>query len=306
MKPQDFVQKFDRAGHYLASDGVEEVLFVTRSRKEYRGKLHFQNGLCVRAEMDGGGDWSWPDGSPLNQVSFLLKFNAAANLWVGVELGRMSFPRSDEFVAQKKSFLSNLRIARNLFDHSSVAVLGNASRNDSATRTLIRAAIWLTPKSVAGFDSDFFPELGPEREAELVTAVESFRKIAETVPSNAPASEEQYAGAKTAFEIVLSILTPYLPSGDSESRSIEKALAAAVEKFPAWVVNWDYELGPDSVGEDALWVRLFVDERGVDTQHMGRDVSNFASEVRTALNREGIARWPFVRMRSSAEHKAGA
>src|SRR3954454_17658475 len=102
--------------------------------------------------MEGGGDWSYPDHSPLNEIRFLLQFDGDKPLAAAVEQGRLLFQQSPEEEASKKEFLANFRVARNLFAHPRVVVDGGG---DAAAleRRLIRSAIWLTPKSVAGFNA---------------------------------------------------------------------------------------------------------------------------------------------------------
>jgi hypothetical protein len=57
-----------------------------------------------------------------------------------------------------------------------------------------RAAIWLTPKSVNGFNSADFPELGLDRQAELQTAVQNFLAVGRQVPANQATTPEQKEG----------------------------------------------------------------------------------------------------------------
>src|SRR5205823_5336662 len=185
-----------------------------------------------------------PDESPLHGVRFLLNFGNDRLYGVAVDHGRV-LPL-DETPARsggKRDFLANFRIARNLFVHGKV-VAGNPALDAAAIeRTLARAAIWLTPKSVSDFNAADFSELGASRQQELLSAVQSFLAVAREVPSDRPATAEQYGNAAVAFGKILTILEPYLPLPD-EGRSVEAALRTV--KFPAWVVNWDYELGSDA------------------------------------------------------------
>src|SRR4051812_39142633 len=109
MTATEFTQKFDKEGRYRAGTGHEDVVFVTRTRRPYKGRLNFQDGLCMRAEMEGGGDWSSPDHSPLNEIRFLLQFDEDKPLATAVEQGRVLFHQSPEEEASRKEFLVNFR-----------------------------------------------------------------------------------------------------------------------------------------------------------------------------------------------------
>ena len=51
-----FAAKFDSDGRLRDQDGSLDVVFATKGGSRFPGKLHFSKGLCVRAEMKGGGD----------------------------------------------------------------------------------------------------------------------------------------------------------------------------------------------------------------------------------------------------------
>ncbi len=150
-----------------------------------------------------------------------------------------------------------------------------------------------------GFNAADFPELGLDRQAELQTAVQNFLEVARQVPANQAATPEQYGNATVAFLKILEILQPYLPMPD-EARKVEKALRGVT--FPPWVVNWDYELGSDEEGGPAVWVNVFAGD-GAPRSDFGRFASQIIPKIRQALSTEGINRWPYVRLRTAAEHK---
>src|SRR5438067_1038903 len=52
----DFKDKFDSEGRLRAQNGSVAVVFATKGGGRFPGRLHFNNGSCVRAEM-GIGDW---------------------------------------------------------------------------------------------------------------------------------------------------------------------------------------------------------------------------------------------------------
>ncbi len=61
----------------------------------------------------------------------------------------------------KQDFLNNFRIARNLFVHPRVTMDSSHLEPHELEQKLARAAIWLTPRSVQGFNASDFPELLP-------------------------------------------------------------------------------------------------------------------------------------------------
>jgi len=92
----------------------------------------------------------------------------------------------------KQEFLSNFRIARNLFAHQHVQADDARIDPQAMERLLARAAIWLTPKSVKAFNVADFAELGPDQQSELKNAVQEFLAVANKVPPNEPATPEQF------------------------------------------------------------------------------------------------------------------
>ena len=99
---------------------------------------------------------------------------------------------------------------------------------------------------------------------------------------------------------MLGILSPYLSLPD-EGKIVEAALRTI--PFPGWVVNWDYELGSNEEGGPAVWVDLFAEE-GAQAREFGRAASQLIPKIRQAIDSEGVNRWPYVRIRTAAEHKA--
>ncbi len=202
----------------------------------------------------------------------------------------------------KRDFLDNLRVARNLIAHGDVNADSQRLDPDASARALTRAAIWLTPSAVKGFSADDFPELGAGQQGALAHAVQEFEGIARQVPTDAPATDQQFNEAKAALERMLVILQSYLPSHD-EGTQIGTALATL--PFPTWVLNWDYEVGSDEDGVPAVWVTVYADERSVAPDEFGRRASELIPKLRSALRATGIDRWPFIRMRTGREYKVG-
>ena len=102
----DFRSKFDNEGRFRDRDGSLNVVFATKGGGRFPGKLHFSSGLCVLAEMEGGGEWGHPDRSPIHGIRFLLDFGDCMLSGVAIDEGRVV--RLDEVkkLLAKRDFLS--------------------------------------------------------------------------------------------------------------------------------------------------------------------------------------------------------
>jgi hypothetical protein len=200
----------------------------------------------------------------------------------------------------KQEFLENLRIARSFFAHPRIQTDSPRLDPQDVEKRIVQAAIWLTPKSVRGFNADDFPELGPGRQQELRTAISEFLGVAERVPPTQPASQQEYRAAETALVKILRILEPYLPT-PQEGKEVEELLNKL--DFPPWVANWDYELGSDQDEVPAVWINVYVDGAVAPRKDFGRFASQMTAKVRQALSTAGVHRWPYVRVRTAVEHK---
>ena len=200
----------------------------------------------------------------------------------------------------KPQFLLNMRVARSLYRNQRVTADSPTVNTADLSKALSRAAIWLTPKSVEHFNAADFAELG-EKQAELQDAVLAFRTIAKEVPPNEPAANEKLGNAKVAFERVLKIIEPYLPTHE-EGKVVEMALRGI--QYPDWVVTWDYELGSDEDGTPAVWLNVYADEETAPKGKMGLEAARLTQELRKKLTEARISRWPYVRLRSAQKQKA--
>ena len=296
----DFLSNFTPDGTLQKGDGSLDVTFATRGNSQYPGKLHFRNGLCNRAEMIGGKDWASSDDSPLDGVRFLLSFNSEKPNVIQIDNGHIHHYELPEHQS-KREFLDNLRIARNLFYHPQVASDSTNINTDQVARTLARAAIWLTPKSMQGFNADDFPELGAQQQQALKDAVQEFNAIASQVPAKSCATTEQYSAAAVAFLKTLSLLESYIPL-PQEAKKIERVLQSL--DFDSYVVNWDYELSTDEDGAAKIRINLFVDDEIIQTNRLGRIASELTLKIHQKLKDAKINRWPYLRIRSATDHKA--
>lgn len=200
----------------------------------------------------------------------------------------------------KLDFLRNLKTARNLFVHR-VRTDRPAPDPKKVEGQLQRAALWLTPSAVAGFDIRDFAELPSDAQTRLQENIERFARAAKQVPPTGPATPQQIKDAMPAFLKVLELLNPYLPA-DGEAKQIREALEGI--KFPQFVLNWEFELGPDSTGEPAVWVWVIVDDAAGEEEGFTKAALKLEEQIREALLAAGVARWPYVRFRTATEQRA--
>lgn len=200
----------------------------------------------------------------------------------------------------KQEFIQNVRTARNLLVHHVESTDPNLHSND-AERRLSRAAIWLTPASVRGFDSGDFPELSEIARGELDRNVRRFRDVATQVPPEGPSTAEQRRVGLEAFQRILGILDPYMPTSD-ETRRLREAMQEVT--FPDQVLTWEFEFGRDSSNDPAVWIWLVVEDAAADDPAFAAATARLPRRIRDALQKAGLDRWPYVRFRTASEQKA--
>lgn len=294
-----FSTHFDAMGRFAETNGELPVVFSTRGGITFPGRLRFKDGVCYHAEIDGGGDWGQPDDSPLDGIKFLLKLDDGKLHGITLDQGLVFLFDEETDRASKRQFLANLRAA--------CKFLGSKVESDSpkvddkaVERSLNRAAFWLTPKSVAGFEVKDFSEIGPVKQRELKDRVERFLAIAREVPLDKPATDQQFSDGRIAFLKIIEMLAPYLPQREEEEvGSIEATLRKV--RFPVWVIDWNCELGSDEDDKPIVWIDLYVDDGLVPTTRLGREVLQLTQLVRRSLEDAGIQRWPFLRLKKAKE-----
>ena len=178
MTQNDFLGKFDSDGRYLNDEGAESVVFATTGGFQYPGKLCFRTGLCVAADMAARGNWSSPDNAPISGIQFLLDFGQETPLQVAIDQGRVIQIAETNRRSTRAEFLSNFRIARNLYIHSEGPTPISGFDAGKIDERLVRAAIWLTPRTLAGFNVSDFREIGRDRQKELEDSANDFLAVA--------------------------------------------------------------------------------------------------------------------------------
>lgn len=201
----------------------------------------------------------------------------------------------------RREFLLDVRTAMRFFGTPEVTADSPRIDTKDVERTLERAALWLTPGAVRGFNPRDFPTLSDEEKQQLSTSVDAFRQIAEKVPPDGRPTVEQIRKAGKAFQQIVRLVSPDLVADEVE-RHVGRALRAA--GCPEEVIDFDYQVGIDSMGQPIVWVyAVLKDEvtRQPDRfREAGRRVRAF---VEDAFAKAGIDIYPHVSLRSFSERE---
>ena len=173
-------------------------------------------------------------------------------------------------------------------------------QEDADYATLKRSSpIWLTPRTVAGFDPDEFQFLTDEQRRSLSEGVTEFRRIAEAVASREPTHDE----VKTGFSYLLRIiglLDDHIL--DTEGKALLFALRRSKLHFPDFVLGLDYTLDTDWSGDPGIWIWVIVpDDVDPDSSEFREFSTQFRKEVRRALGEIKSDRLPYVHFRLLSE-----
>lgn len=121
-------------------------------------------------------------------------------------------PRREEFILDVRGAMRDLVPPSVWADSPSI-------NTDTISRTMYNACLWLTPKIVEQFDRQDFSAADPQ--GRLAGAVEAFRKIAEMVPANKPATDQQRSdGVRTLCELMQAIREIVLPEWQSAAEEL--------------------------------------------------------------------------------------
>ena len=171
-------------------------------------------------------------------------------------------------------FMANLRLAKILLGHSELLPEGPRER----------AAVWLAPIFVFGFRHEQFARLGPDELAELERAVAEFVRVAESnVEEVTPG---QYQEGAALLRRILEVTVPWQRGPEADEARIVAALEGVI--WPAWVVNWSYELKDDHYGEPMVKATAFFEAHSIDPS--AKDYIELSGRVRRAVREAGIDR----------------
>jgi len=166
---------------------------------------------------------------------------------------------------------------------------------------LRHADIWLTPKSVAGYEEADFEFLSEEERYRLTACVDNFLEIAKQVPPDQPATQEQVEAALPAFRCLLEILRPD-KYGDVEALEIGKRVEQRLAgQLPEWVNDLRFETGEDSNGDPAIWVWIEIADYAAQPDNFSQNTRQARELLQSCLRKLGVPRWPYVRFRTASE-----
>jgi hypothetical protein len=169
-------------------------------------------------------------------------------------------------------------------------------------RRLRTAVSWLTPASVEGFDARDFTFLSPSEREKLTACVEGFREVAEKVPADGPATQEQEHEARSKLSCILEILRP------DENPDVEAFRAAKVlenMRLPHDVRD-DVdrilrEFDSDSTGDPSVWVWVILKDeaaKGPKSFERAEQIKQFDDDT---LFRHRVRLRPYIRFLTVSE-----
>lgn len=195
-------------------------------------------------------------------------------------------------------FWRNLRTAAGLFGPLAETADADAARLERALRG---PALWLTPRSVNGFDVRDFDFLEPAQQEALGASVEKFRAVANQVSPKKPASASQKKEAGQAFLEILKILKPdqFI---EADAFRIQTLLERELQgKLPSWVKGITCETGTDTGDDPAVWIWLHVTDEATDRGLVAKHAIGILEEAQSAFDRIGSHRWPYILFRNPSE-----
>lgn len=139
----------------------------------------------------------------------------------------------------REDFIDSLRRAYRLLAPAKVSS-GQGAHSDARISSLLNGSdLWLTPKSVEGFDPADFEDWPKEDREELSRQVTAFLEAAERVAPNRPAQKVQSKHARKHLERVLDIVGKQLLHEwlAAQQELMDEARAAAEAK--GWYVHMD-------------------------------------------------------------------
>jgi len=205
-----------------------------------------------------------------------------------------------EVAVAPRDFWTNVRAGASFVAPQATA---DSPRLDSAAieNILKREVIWLTPKTVEGFDPKEFEFLSPAERASLTDAVDRFRDIARKVPPNKPATDEQIQQALPQFHRIVEILRPdkYAdPDAFVIGKRVEQRLA---DHFPPSICELRFGTGEDTSGVPALWIWVVLKNEAAAKDVFSSNVRAVRELLEATVRELGTDRWPYVRFRTDAE-----
>jgi hypothetical protein len=166
-------------------------------------------------------------------------------------------------------------------------------------RRLRDAILWLSPATVDGFAANDFGFMAQTERDALKASVEDFRRVAETVPDDGPATEEQIREALPRFQRILDILQPH-ENPDVEAFRASKVLAKL--RFPN-VQKLIHLFDTDSTGDPGIWVWVILNDEVAERPTFYEETQQIRDRIELALRRTGLRRFPYIHFQTVSEQR---
>ncbi|MBP3957980.1 hypothetical protein J8F10_22220 [Gemmata sp. G18] len=161
------------------------------------------------------------------------------------------------------------------------------------------APIWLSPRTVAGYDAGDFSSFSPADRDQLTAQVNAFRGVAEAIADREPTAAELKSGLAYLMNFIN--LLDHLAL-DAEGRALLLALYRSRITFPDFVLGIDYTLDTDATGDPGIWIWVIVpDDVDPDSSEFRQFSTQFRKEVRRALAEVKSDRLPYIHYRLLSE-----
>ncbi len=139
----------------------------------------------------------------------------------------------------REEFIDSLRFASQMLPPPKVNSGQGAESDAHLSSALHFADLWLTPRSVEGFDPADFADWPRKEREELAREVAAFLEIARRVQANKPATKTQSKQARKHLERAIQIVRPHLLHEwlEAQEKMLKEATAAA--RARGWYVERD-------------------------------------------------------------------
>ena len=139
----------------------------------------------------------------------------------------------------REDFIDNLRLASRTLPPPSVWTGRGPEADALFSFSMHSADLWLTPKSVAGFDPADFSDWRPAERAELERDVAAFLEVAKQVSADQPATKGQSKQARKHLEHVIGMVGKRLLGEWLAAQQNLMAEATSAAKAKGWFVEKD-------------------------------------------------------------------
>jgi hypothetical protein len=135
---------------------------------------------------------------------------------------------------QREEFILDVRRSARTLQKSTVETDSDAIDTDVIAKILHRATHWLTPKVVEHYDPGDFTDWAKEQQTRLRLAVDEFRGIARQVPTDQPATIDQFKEGTERLRDLIDVL------GKMVLEEWRTAIATVESQAEGWAVEAEW------------------------------------------------------------------